>query len=161
VKQPHYRKAVCADANAVRHVLMETRQCGLSYWMPELFDSGDFDEDELTEWVRGSIIANCIVTLADVSDHIVGFVAVSLSPEAGATPEIENLFVLPSNQGQCIGYGLIQIAKAEAPSGLVLRVHEHNRKARAFYERNGFRFLRRLTLARDDSGPDMLDEWRP
>ena len=56
-----------------------------------------------------------------------------------ADSRIDQIFVDPAFKGTGIGPGLLDFAKRAMPAGIVLTTHERNHRARAFYEREGFR----------------------
>jgi putative acetyltransferase len=72
--------------------------------------------------------------LAWGDDKPVGFFA--LKPAVGC---LDQLFVLPEAQGRGIGRALLDFAKQQLPDGLWLRTAVENRRACAFYEREGRR----------------------
>jgi ribosomal protein S18 acetylase RimI-like enzyme len=72
--------------------------------------------------------------LAWEEDRLVGFLA--LKPGTGC---LDQLFVAPAAQGAGVGLALLGFAKERLPAGMWLRTAMENRRARRFYERNGFR----------------------
>ncbi len=60
-----------------------------------------------------------------------------------AEDRIDQIFVHPDRKGQGIGLALLAEAKRQMPGRIVLTTHETNLRARAFYEREGFRLERR------------------
>lgn len=73
---------------------------------------------------------------------------------------IDQIFVDPSYKGLGVGLDLLNFAKQKLPERIVLVTHEGNRRARAFYEREGFR----LVSTEYDSGQRRTKchyEWRP
>ena len=73
---------------------------------------------------------------------------------------VEQLYVLPSRQGQGVGGALLAVAKAAWP-GLSLWAFQRNAPARRFYEARGF-----VAVQETDGGgneerePDVLYRWR-
>ena len=72
--------------------------------------------------------------MSDRDGQPVGMLA--LVPEEA---RIDQLFVAPSYKGLGVGLELLNFAKRKLPDRIVLTTHETNRRARAFYEREGFR----------------------
>lgn len=70
--------------------------------------------------------------LAWAGDRRVGFLA--LKPATGC---VDQLFVLPEMQGVAVGRALLDFAKRQLPDGLWLWTAVENRRACAFYEREG------------------------
>jgi ribosomal protein S18 acetylase RimI-like enzyme len=60
-----------------------------------------------------------------------------------AEDRIDQIFVHPDRKGQGIGLALLAEARRRMPRRIVLTTHETNTRARAFYEREGFRLERR------------------
>jgi ribosomal protein S18 acetylase RimI-like enzyme len=60
-----------------------------------------------------------------------------------AEDRIDQIFVHPDRKGQGIGLALLAEARRQMPRRIVLTTHETNTRARAFYEREGFRLERR------------------
>lgn len=52
---------------------------------------------------------------------------------------IDQIFVHPDRKGEGIGLALLAEAKRQMPDRIVLTTHETNTRARAFYDREGFR----------------------
>ena len=52
---------------------------------------------------------------------------------------IDQIFVTSAAKGTGVGLAMLDFAKGLMPGGIVLTTHETNRRARAFYERQGFR----------------------
>ena len=73
---------------------------------------------------------------------------------------VEQLYVLPSRQGQGVGGALLAVAKAAWP-GLWLWAFQRNAPARRFYQARGF-----VAVQETDGGgneerePDVLYRWR-
>jgi len=74
------------------------------------------------------------VFLAFDDDRPVGFIAMKRPAR-----QLDQLFVSPEAQGRGIGRMLIDFAKRQLPDGFWLRTAANNRRACAFYEREGCR----------------------
>lgn len=74
-----------------------------------------------------------VVHLAWDGGRLVGFLA--LKPQAGC---LDQIFVLPEEQGKGVGRALLDFAKEQLPTGIWLRTAAANTRACRFYERNGF-----------------------
>jgi GNAT superfamily N-acetyltransferase len=88
------------------------------------------------------IATGWVVHLAWDGGRLVGFLV--LKPQAGC---LDQIFVLPEEQGRGIGRALLDFAKRELPHGMWLRTAAANTRARRFYERNG------LTATETDTHP--------
>jgi ribosomal protein S18 acetylase RimI-like enzyme len=78
-----------------------------------------------------------------------------------APGRVEQLHVDPPAQEQGVGTALLDLAKRRSPAGLSLFTHQANRRARAFYERRGFRMLRLGTSPAPELEPDVEYRWDP
>jgi ribosomal protein S18 acetylase RimI-like enzyme len=72
---------------------------------------------------------------------------------------IDRLYVLPGIQRAGVGSALLGQARRLSPSGLRLHTHQANAKARAFYERAGFRAVRFGLSPPPESAPDVEYVW--
>lgn len=68
------------------------------------------------------------------------------------------LYLAPEARNRGVGKALLSKAKFEA-SPLRLWVFQENIRARAFYEREGFREIRRTSGENEEKLPDVLMEW--
>lgn len=109
------------------------------------------DLPETVRWMQTRMFAETAVTVAGRPPT--GFLA--LSPEG----VIVQLVVAPPARGQGLGAALIARAKAERPGGLTLWCFAANAPARAFYDRQGFREIRRTEGENDEGLPDILLAW--
>lgn len=118
------RPAVTSDADNIARVMRAS--LGSLPWMPMLHTP---EEDR--GFVRGHLLPNQRVTIAEVGGRIVGFIAVE-------GEWIEQLYLDPAWTGRGIGSRLLALATANMP---VSRLHcfQANDGARRFYERHGFR----------------------
>lgn len=113
---------------------------------------GHTPEDDL-RFFRDTIARENEVWVAD-GGGILGFLAAR-----GGT--LGYLYVDPSAQGKGTGTALLDKAKALAPEGLTLFTHQRNERARAFYERRGFRAVKFGVSPPPESEPDVLYVWNP
>ena len=74
---------------------------------------------------------------AKIDGSVVGLLALLPSES-----RIDQIFVRSDWKGQGIGQALLEEARRRMPGRLVLATHETNTRARAFYEREGFRLER-------------------
>jgi GNAT superfamily N-acetyltransferase len=120
-------------------------------WLEERM--GHSHEENLRHF-RDVIAREAEVWLAIDASGIVGLLAL-------ANDRIDQLFVEPRRQGLGVGSALLDKAKELAPAGLTLFSHQRNERARAFYERRGFRASRFGTSPAPESEPDVEYAWRP
>ena len=117
-------------------------------WIPLVHE-----EEETRGWMRGIVLADQRVLVAERDGRPVGFAAVS-------DGWLEQLYVEPEAIGTGVGRPLLDAVKAEHPAGLSLYVFTRNERARRFYEAAGFV----LVDEGDGSGneerePDCLYRW--
>jgi GNAT superfamily N-acetyltransferase len=125
-----YREAVEKDFDAIAHVWREGARSALG---PALEPPSI---DELRTRIVGELASGWVLTVATRRGSVVGFLA--LKPNLYL---LDQLFVLPSAQGQGIGTALLDRAKREMPGGFRLRTAAANEKARRFYVRSGLSFI--------------------
>jgi len=111
---------------------------------------GHTAEDDL-RFFKGTIALENDVWIA-AGEEAAGFLAL-------AGGNIGWLYVDPPAQGRGIGTALLDKAKALSPGGLTLYTHQRNERARAFYERRGFRALEFGVSPPPESEPDVLYRW--
>jgi putative acetyltransferase len=74
---------------------------------------------------------------------------------------IDQLYVLPSSQGQGIGAALLQVAQSRSDC-LSLWTFQRNKTARRFYEKHGFALVKVTDGARnEEKEPDAMYSWLP
>ena len=92
---------------------------------------------QLRQRVDAELATGWKLAVAVNDGEVVGMLAVRL-----ATSVLEQLFVRPSHIGQQVGKVLLQEAMNSMPDGFKLFTATANRRAQAFYERQGLVFLR-------------------
>jgi len=114
----------------------------------------DYTHEENVRHFRDVIAREAEVWLAIEEGGVVGLLAL-------ADHRIDQLFVEPRDQGRGVGTTLLDKANELAPGGLTLFTHQRNERARAFYERRGFRASRFGMSPAPESEPDVEYTWRP
>lgn len=109
-------------------------------------------EEDLAFW-SGYLFANCVIWGVARQDELIGVIAFREN-------WIDQLYILPYAQGQGIGSGLLEVAKARH-SQLNFWVFQKNDGARRFYESQGFCAVRETDGAdNEEREPDILYYWR-
>ncbi len=129
IAAPLLRAATAADALAVARVLIDSRR----ELMP--FAPSVHRDDEVRDWVAHTLIPGGGVTVAQISDSVVGVLAISAATE-GAW--IKQLYVHPSAAAAGVGRALLGHALRHSARPLWLYTFAANHHARAFYERHQF-----------------------
>lgn len=120
-------------------------------WLEERM--GHRPEDD-RRYFRDVVLREGEVWVAVEGGEVVGLLAL-----AGA--HVHQLHVEPRCQGRGIGAALLDRAKLRSPAGLTLFTHRRNARARAFYERHGFRAVAFGTSPPPESEPDVRYRGEP
>ena len=137
------RRATPADTAAVSRIFVRARD-EMNY-LPRIADEhrpflGGWFIDLYEIWV-------------EEQGEVVGFFGLNRD-------ELSHIYVDPEQQGRGIGTTLLDHAKALRPDRLELWVFQKNEGARRFYERHGFRLLRRTDGAGNiEKEPDARYQW--
>ena len=127
-------------------VLRTTRKHSLPY-LPDLHS-----EDEDIRFLADRVFAADTVLLALHDGKVVGFIAFSEG-------WVDHLYVVPGWQGRGIGRELLGRAKLQCRT-LQLWTFEQNIGALRFYEREGFRVVKRTNgSGNEEKEPDVLLRW--
>lgn len=123
------RSALRGDAWAVTEVLLESRRAFIPY---APMSHGPL---EIRQWVEHTLIPAGGVTVACISEVVVGFLATST---ADGIDWIDQLYVAPGFVGQGIGARLLGHGLASLARPVRLYCFQANLRARRFYETHGF-----------------------
>ena len=108
--------------------------------------------DEDRAFYRTQVFSSCQVWGAEKQGKLVGIIAFREG-------WIDQLYVLPDAQGQGLGGDLLAVARATF-TPLCLWTFQCNRRARRFYELNGFVALRETDGSdNEEKEPDVLYRW--
>ncbi|GAB2578783.1 GNAT family N-acetyltransferase [Streptomyces capparidis] len=143
------RAGAAADAEAVCEVFLAARAEAMPY-LPRLHT-----DEETLAWFRHVVLPGQRVWVAvgPGAGDVLGFAAVE-------GEMLNHLYVRPDVQGRGVGSALLGAVRDAGWERLALRVFQRNTRARAFYERHGFRAVD----ADDGSGneenePDLAYQW--
>ena len=109
---------------------------------------------EDTTYFRDVVAVACVVWLAEVPGRLAGLLAMQ-------DDYIEQLFVAVGLQRQGVGTALLQKAREHSPHGLRLYTFQKNARARAFYEKHGFKAVRYGYSPAPENEPDVAYQWCP
>lgn len=140
------RAATAADAGTIALLFAESRR--LLTFLPDLHS---VEEDQVH--MRGKVLVEYRVTVAEREGHIVGFMA-------ELQGWIEHLYIDAAQLRTGIGSALIRDAKGRNDS-LALWCFADNVRGRAFYEKHGF-VAAEFTdgTGNEARAPDILYRWR-
>jgi GNAT superfamily N-acetyltransferase len=143
------RPAVADDATAVADVYLASFH--VTYDFPLAHT-----DDQVRRWIRETVIAVGGTWVAlDADGAVVAMMVL-------AQDELDQLYVRPDRLGEGVGRRLLDRAKEQSPAGLRLYTFQVNKRARRFYERNGF--IAEWFgdgSANEEGQPDVRYVWRP
>jgi ribosomal protein S18 acetylase RimI-like enzyme len=143
------RRARPEDLEAAVGVWERARWDAQQPWLKERMKYSH--EDNLRHF-RDVLMRENEVWLAIEDNEIVGLLAFG-------EHKVDQLHVEPRCQGRGVGTALLDRAKELAPEGLTLFTHQRNERARAFYERRGFRAVQFGVSPPPESEPDVKYAW--
>ena len=111
-------------------------------------------DDEVRVWVRNVLLRRGETWIARLNGTVVGFVTL-------IGDDLDQLYLMPGHYRRGIGSQLLAKAKERSPGRLHLFTFQRNKRARAFYQKHGFRIVDLNDGSRNEEGePDVLYEWR-
>ncbi|WP_271895170.1 GNAT family N-acetyltransferase [Candidatus Phyllobacterium onerii] len=119
-------------------------------WMPRVHP-----KEDVAEFYRDTVFSRFQVFVAENDNHVAGMVA--LAPDN----TVSALYVRASERRTGVGKALLDHAKKEAGGPVELWAFVANRDAQAFYEREGFKEIRRTEGDNEEKLPDILYRWQP
>jgi GNAT superfamily N-acetyltransferase len=123
------RAANPADAKCIADVLLASRKAFLAYAPSPHTDA------EIRAWVRDVLLPGEQVTVAVVTDQVVG---ISCVKRSDGVSWLTQMYLDPEHANQGIGTQLLAHALANHPRPFRLYTFQQNLGARRFYERHGF-----------------------
>ncbi|EPJ45927.1 MAG: hypothetical protein OFPI_35910 [Osedax symbiont Rs2] len=126
------RTATSADAKNVAQILISSRKAFLPYAPSPHTDA------EIRSWVETCLLVDCDVTVAVVDNISVGVLAVSV--EDGIS-WIEQLYIDPQYVNRGLGTLLLDELFSRQQATFRLYCFQRNSRARALYERYGFKAI--------------------
>jgi len=109
--------------------------------------------DDRRGYFRAHIAPRCALWVALDGDGLAGMMAIR-------DDYIERLYVHPQRQRRGVGAALLDRARELSPVRLELHTHQQNHKARAFYEKHGFRAVKFGMSPPPENVPDVEYHWR-
>jgi len=141
------RKAVAKDVAEVAELFIASQADALPF-LAKLHTP-----QETRAFIANDVFPKCDVWIALDDARIVGMMAL-------AGVHIDHLYLLPGTYRQGIGTKLLDQAKRLSPKKLTLYAFAANTRARAFYERRGFKAVEFGDGSANEAGePDVLYEW--
>lgn len=132
------RRAIADDAAGIGHVQVTAWGEAYTGRMPQSILDGLDVGDSTARWLRAIADEGRDVWVAEVDGAVIGFAARGPAGDAPAGGcRLYALYVLAAHHGSGAGQALLDAAIGRAAASLWIL--EDNPRARAFYERNGFR----------------------
>ena len=144
------RPADLADAQAIADIFISCRELHLPY------ARSPHSAEQILCWVREHLIPGGGVTVAQIGNEAVGFMATSRVEECAW---IDQMYLKPGFLSR--GIGAVFMAQAVNTLGHPIRLHtfQESHGARRFYERHGFQAIRFTDgQANEEQCPDVLYE---
>lgn len=145
--RPAVRDATAADIPAVADVLRRASRAAYT------FMAWSHDDASFETFVRSRFAAWSRVRVAERNGRVAGFAC--LEEDA-----LDQLFVLPDEQGCGIGSALVDDVKGLCPEGFTLYTFRANERARRFYAGHGL-VETGFGVSEAEGEPDVSLEWRP
>ena len=147
------RLAAPEEADAVADLHSRSRAAVVPAMPPTIHTS-----EETRAWMRGRVGSTHDVWVAERSGSLVGYAALSHSPDGDEW--LDDLYVAPEATGQGIGSALLGLAKSVRSEGFALWVFASNHGARRFYARHGLVELERTDGSdNEERAPDVRMAW--
>lgn len=142
-------RAAASDAAAIADLYLAARADALP-WLRRVHS-----DEAVRDWIIHDRLARGENWVARLGDEVVGFMALD-------GDDLDQLYLKPGHYRQGFGSQLVAKAKERSPQRLHLFCFQHNARARAFYEKHGFKIVDMNNGSRNVEGePDILYEWRP
>ena len=147
--EPVIRKATPADADGAADVWLTSFKA--TYPFPPAHPDAD-----VRRWIRDDLVPREETFVAVEPDGtIVGFMTLHGN-------DLDQLYVRPDRLHRGIGSRFVELAKELRPGGLWLYTFQVNTRARAFYERHGFRVMFLGSgESNEEHQPDARYAWTP
>jgi len=132
------RRAIAEDAAGIGQVQVTAWREAYTGRMPQSILDGLDVDSSITRWHHAIAVEGRDIWVAKHDGAIVGFAARGPAPDAPPGGwRLYALYLLAAHHGSGMGQALLDAALGRAAASLWIL--EDNPRARAFYERNGFR----------------------
>jgi GNAT superfamily N-acetyltransferase len=139
------RLAVEEDAIAIAQVHLAARAAAS---MPPIVHSND----EVRSWIV-QVLKTDPIWVAELEGQVAGYARFP-------GPWLDDLYVLPQNQGTGVGTALLKLVMTQRPAGFSLWVFQSNVLARSFYRRHGLVEVEFTDGSRnEEKAPDIRMAW--
>jgi GNAT superfamily N-acetyltransferase len=147
IEQPPLQRSTEDDAEEIANLYLASRADALPYLCRVHTDQ------EICAWIHHVMLKQGETWVARRNGLIVGFMTL-------IGDDLDQLYVLPGFYRSGVGLRLLNKAKERSPGRLRLFTFQRNKRARAFYEANGFKSIGVNDGSRNEEGePDIHFEW--
>lgn len=142
-------EATRGDAPAIAEIHLIARLVAMPYL------ARPHTDDETHAWFAGSVGDRPAAWWVARRGHrVIGYMVID-------GEELDHLYVHPDSQGQGVGTALLHKAFGLSPRRIVLATAQRNVRARAFYEKHGFRATDFTEGDNEEREPDVYYTWEP
>ncbi len=136
-------EAIRVDAPAIADIHLAARQAAMPYL------ARPHTDDKTRAWFAGCVGDRPAVWwVARHGGRVVGYMRID-------GEDLDHLYVHPDSQGLSVGSALLRKALSLSTRRVGLVTFQRNTRARAFYERHGFRAIRYTDGENEEREPDV------
>jgi ribosomal protein S18 acetylase RimI-like enzyme len=137
------------DAAAIADIHLTARRVAMPYL------ARPHTDDETRVWFAGCVCDRPATWwVARQGGRVVGYMLID-------GEDLDHLYVHPDSQGRGVGTALLRKALSLSPRRVVLATSQRNTRARAFYEKHGFRATHFTEGENEEREPDVHYAWEP
>jgi ribosomal protein S18 acetylase RimI-like enzyme len=137
------------DAPAIADIHLTARRVAMPYL------ARPHTDDETRVWFAGCVCNRPAAWwVARQGGRVVGYMLID-------GEDLDHLYVHPESQGRGVGTALLRKAVSLSPRRVVLATSQRNTRARAFYEKHGFRATHFTEGDNEEREPDVHYTWEP
>jgi ribosomal protein S18 acetylase RimI-like enzyme len=137
------------DAPAIADIHLTARRVAMPYL------ARPHTDDETRVWFAGCVgDQSAAWWVARRDGRVIGYMLID-------GEELDHLYVHPDSQGQGVGTALLHKALSLSPRRVLLATSQRNTRARAFYEKHGFRATDFTDGENEEREPDVYYAWEP
>lgn len=137
------------DAPAIAEIHLIARRVAMPYL------ARPYTDDETRAWFAGCVGDRPAAWwVARRGGQVIGYMLID-------GEDLDHLYVHPDSQGEGVGTALLRKALSLSPRRVLLATSQRNTRARAFYEKHGFRATDFTEGENEEREPDVYYTWEP
>jgi len=142
-------EAASDDAPAIADIHLTARMVAMPYL------ARPHSDNETRAWFAGRVGDRPAAWWVARRGHrVIGYILID-------GEEVDHLYVHPDSQGRGVGTALLRKAFSLSPRRVFLATAQRNTRARAFYEKHGFRATQFTDGENEEREPDVYYTWEP